>query len=244
LLLISNTGRPYFEHCSQQLLEFWGGGASIAFITAASLGDEVAYFEKVRDALLGLASDGSQGPVADVRHLRWDSDDITPLLHADSILVGGGNTYVLLKRLHETGLLEEVRQRVLAGIPYVGVSAGGNIAGPNILTTNDWNVVGSTVFEGLELVPFNVNPHYVGRGTSEGPTGESRDDRIHEYHLVRSNPVIGLEEEGVVSVSDGEIVSLGIGRARLFRPDRSPEWLPRNQPVALDGASPARSITI
>ena len=85
----------------------------------------------------------------------------------------------------------------------MGSSAGSNVAGPNILTTNDWNVVGLTAFEALGLVPFNVNPHYLETDPAMAPGSETRDMRIAEYHVVRDNPVVGIEEGAMVRVEEG-----------------------------------------
>src|SRR5262249_42468804 len=105
----------------------------------------------------------------DVLHLRWDRDPMATLQHADALFIGGGNTYALLKRLREAGLLEPIGAHVRAGLPYLGSSAGANVAGPTILTTNDWNVVGLDHFRALGLVPFNVNPHYLETDPAMAP---------------------------------------------------------------------------
>jgi len=159
LLLISATGSPSFEHCKQEMLDFLGPSKSVGFVSAAKLFDEEAYFRAIDERLLGTAPAISRELV----HIRWNSDWRDALDRIDAILVGGGNTYVLLKRLSESGLLDVLRERVRKGLPYIGASAGSNVAGPNILTTNDWNVVGLTRFKSLDLVPFNINPHYVER---------------------------------------------------------------------------------
>jgi Peptidase E len=86
-----------------------------------------------------------------------------------------------------------IRERVIAGMPYLGASAGSNVAGPTILTTNDWNVVALDRFDALGLVSFNINPHYKETDPTMAPGSETRDDRIAEYHVVNANPVVGLE---------------------------------------------------
>src|SRR5581483_1942049 len=121
----------------------------------------------------------------------------------DAVFLGGGNTYALLQRLRRAELLEPIRRRVRAVMPYIGSSAGSNVAGPTILTTNDWNVVGLDTFEALGLVPFNVNPHYRETDPAMAPGSETRDERIAEYHMVWSNPAVGIEEETMVRVEDG-----------------------------------------
>ena len=102
-----------------------------------------------------------------------------------------------------------MRARVQAGLPYIGASAGSNVAGPNILTTNDWNVVGLGTFEALGLVPFNVNPHYKDTDPAMAPGSETRDMRIAEYLLVRDNPVVGIEEGAMLRVEGETTTVLG-----------------------------------
>jgi dipeptidase E len=148
------------------------------------------------------------------------------LARADAVFVGGGNTYALLRRLRQAGLVEALRDRVRAGLPYVGTSAGSNVAGPNILTTNDWNVVGLTAFEALGVVPFNVNPHYLETDPTMAPGSETRDMRIAEYHVVWDNAVAGIEEGTMIRVEDGTATVRGTGRVKLFRRGQTPVWLP------------------
>jgi dipeptidase E len=225
LLLISNSGQPFLEHCREAISDFLGPARRIGFVTAASLGDEVSYWERARDALapVGLA----------VEHIRWDAQPVKTLAVVQTVFVGGGNTYALLKRLRESGLLGAIRERVQAGTPYIGSSAGSNIAGPTILTTNDWNVVGLTAFGALGLVPFNVNPHYLETDPAMAPGSETRDERIREYHLVNANPVFGIEEGTMVRVEDGAATVLGRGRVRVFTRGGDPQWVRAGQRLPL-----------
>jgi dipeptidase E len=155
------------------------------------------------------------------------------LSRVDAVFIGGGNTYALLRRLRQAGLVEPLRERARAGLPYIGSSAGSNVAGPNILTTNDWNVVGLTAFEALGLVPFNVNPHYLETDPAMAPGSETRDMRIAEYHVVRDNPVVGIEEGAMVRVEDGHATVRGTARAKLFRRGETPVWVPAGAALPL-----------
>ena len=110
-------------------------------------------------------------------------------------------------------------------MPYIGASAGSNVAGPNILTTNDWNVVALDRFEALGLVPFNINPHYRETDPVMAPFSETRDDRIREYHVVNANPVLGLEEGSWVVAEDGAVTAHGAARVKLFRRGADPAWI-------------------
>jgi dipeptidase E len=219
ILLISNSGTPFLGHSKGHIAEFLGAGTTLAFVTAANLYDETAYWERARQALEGAPPAG-----ADLRvlHLRWDASPLRTLEQADGLFVGGGNTYALLKRLREGNLLEPIRARVRAGMPYVGASAGSNVAGPNILTTNDWNVVGLATFEALDLVPFNINPHYLETDPAMAPGSETRDERIREYHTIWDNPVVGIEEGTLVRFEKGVATVLGAGRVKLFRRGQAP----------------------
>jgi dipeptidase E len=222
LLLISNSGRPFLAHALPHIADFLGGAVRrLAFVTAASLGDEAAYYERARDA---LEPPPPAGCGVEVLHLQWDRDPLATLDRAGALFVGGGNTYALLQRLRRAGLPDPIRDRVRAGMRYVGSSAGSNVAGPNILTTNDWNVVGLDVFDALGLVPFNVNPHYLEVDPAMAPGSETREERIAEYHLVRDNPVVGIEEGTLVRVEGGTATVHGRGRVKLFERGGAPRW--------------------
>lgn len=230
ILLLSNSGRPFLEHARPHLADFVAGVKRVAFITAASLADETAYWQLARDSLSPAPPPGLG---LDVLHLRWDADPLATLERAEAVFVGGGNTYALLKRLRHARLLDAIRARVQAGMPYVGSSAGSNVAGPRILTTNDWNVVALDAFEALALVPFNINPHYLETDPAMAPTSETRDDRIREYHAVWDNPVVGIEEGTVLRIEGGAPSVLGTGRVKLFERGREPRWFTAGQVLPL-----------
>jgi len=214
VLLISNSGKPFLEHCREAITDFVGPARRVAFVTAASYDDESAYHAMAVQAL---------GPVGlEVLHLRAEDRPQATLEKAETLFVGGGNTYHLLRRLQQAGLLPAIRARVESGMPYIGSSAGANIAGPNILTTNDWNVDGTQGFEALGLVPFNINPHYLETDPVMAPFSETRDERIGQYLKVHTNPVAGIEEGTLVRWEDGAGTVLGKGRVRVFQRGRPP----------------------
>jgi dipeptidase E len=216
-----HSGGPLGSDGRAALPVFLGARKRVAFVTAANLHDESAYFERVR-AILG--SPLPEGAGLDVVHLRWDDRPLDTLAGVEAVFMGGGNTYALLSRLAASGLLGAIRERVGAGMPYMGASAGSNVAGPNILTTNDWNVVALARFDALALVPFNINPHYKETDPAMAPFSETRDDRIREYHAVNANPVVGLEEGSWVIVEDGKVTAHGAARVKLFRRGQDPVW--------------------
>lgn len=223
ILLFSTTGGPHVDFARRVLREFLGTLTRVAFVSAASLGDEVAYYLRMQANFAPLPPAGAG---VQLLHLKWNADPLATLARAEAIFIGGGNTYALLKRLREAKLLDAIRERVRAGLPYVGSSAGSNVAGPRILTTNDWNVVALDTFDALGLVPFNVNPHYLETDPAMAPLSETRDDRIREYHAVWDNAVLGLEEGSAVQVDDGIATARGAARVRLFRRGEAPVWLP------------------
>jgi len=203
------------------LAEFFGAARRVAFVTAANLHDEAAYFARIKAA---VEAPPPAGAGLEALHLRWNDRPLGTLAGADALFMGGGNTYALLDRLRGSGLLDAINARVAAGMPYAGASAGSNVAGPNILTTNDWNVVGLGRFDALGLVPFNINPHYRETDPAMAPYSETRDDRIREYHAVNANPVVGLEEGGWVVAEAGAVTVRGAARVKLFRRGQEPVW--------------------
>jgi dipeptidase E len=205
----------------REITDFLGGLRRVALVSAASLYDEAAYFERLK-AFLG--SPAPEGAGLELLHLRWNDRPLDTLAGAEALFMGGGNTYALLKRLREAGLLPAIRRRVGAGMPYLGASAGSNVAGPTILTTNDWNVVALDSFDALGLVSFNINPHYKETDPAMAPGSETRDDRIREYHVVNANPVVGLEEGAIARVEDGVVTARGTARIKIFRRGQEPVW--------------------
>jgi dipeptidase E len=159
----------------------------------------------------------------DLDGIHSHADPAEAAREAEAFFVGGGNTFRLLDRLYRLGLVEVIRERVLAGVPYLGVSAGCNVACPTIQTTNDMPIVQPPRFDALGLVPFQVNPHY-----AFGPTflqqgegfvphfGETRDERIREFHEENDTPVLGLWEGGVLRIEQRKVTLVG-APARLFR---------------------------
>jgi dipeptidase E len=219
--VLLHSGGPLGPEGRTALRSFLGTRTRVAFVTAANLHDENVYFERVRAM---LSPPPPEGAGLDVVHLRWNDRPLETLAGVEALFMGGGNTYALLGRLAPAGLLGAIRERVAAGMPYMGASAGSNVAGPNILTTNDWNVVALGRFEALGLVPFNINPHYKEADPLMAAFSETRDDRIREYHVVNANPVVGLEEGSWVIAENGTVTTHGTARVKLFRRGQDPVW--------------------
>jgi dipeptidase E len=153
------------------------------------------------------------------------NDPVQALENAEAIVVGGGNTFHLAKMMQDQGLMDAIRKKVLAGTPYIGWSAGSNMACPSIRTTNDMPIVEPASFEALNLVPFQINPHYLD-ANPEGHAGETREMRIEEF--IEANPgifVVGLREGTMFLIEDASMKLLGPRPARIFRKDKDPQEL-------------------
>jgi dipeptidase E len=145
--------------------------------------------------------------------------------NAEGIFTGGGNTFVLVAQLHKNNLMFVLSEKVKNGIPYLGTSAGSNICGLTMQTTNDMPIVYPSSFMTLGLVPFNLNPHYLDADLQSNHMGETRETRIKEFHAYNSVPVLGLREGSWLDVKGEKIILKGDLSARLFRQNKIPEEL-------------------
>ena len=149
-------------------------------------------------------------------------DIINAISEAQAIAVGGGNSFCLLRRLYEAQVLDAIRQRIAAGIPYIGWSAGANLACPTIKTTNDMPIVWLPSLDALEVIPFQINPHYI-EGNPPGVSGETRRQRLEEFTCLNRNIyVIGLPEGGMIRIEGNTIPLKGCQSATVFLADRQP----------------------
>jgi dipeptidase E len=222
LLLISNStqhGTGYLDHCADAIVAFLGRAVQrVAFVPYA-LFDRDAYAARARarfDAMgYGLDSvhDFPGGPVRAVEQ-------------AQALFIGGGNTFRLLDALWREGLVEPIRLRVRREeMPYIGASAGTNVACPSIRTTNDMPIVEPPTFAALDLVPFNINPHYLDPLPGSTHMGETREQRIAEFHEENAPPVVGLREGAWLLVENRTVTLQGANGGRLFRRGEAPTEL-------------------
>ncbi|XP_038221968.1 probable alpha-aspartyl dipeptidase [Zerene cesonia] len=154
-----------------------------------------------------------------VKGLHSYGDPIDAIKSAKGIFIGGGNTFLLLSRLYEKKLVQLIRERVENGsLVYMGSSAGTNVATKSIHTTNDMPIIYPPSFDGIAIVPFNINPHYIDKVESETHKGETRDQRISEYmEMDHANPVLGLREGSILYVNGNSLILKGVAGAVVFK---------------------------
>jgi dipeptidase E len=213
LLLISSSnvhGFGFLDHPEPEIRRILERRTRVSFVPFAAH-DHDAYTARVRERL------GRMG--FDVTAVR----DVSDVTHAEAIFIGGGNTFRLLRTLYDRELLEPIRRRVGEGIPYVGSSAGTNVATLSIKTTNDMPIVFPRSFDALALVPYQINPHYLDPEPGSTHKGETREERIREFHEENDTPVVGLREGSMLWVEDGTSTLLGLRPARVFRRGREAE---------------------
>jgi dipeptidase E len=217
ILLISSSnvhGTGYLDHAEPEIRDFLGPVRRVLFFPWA-LRDSDGYAGKVRERL------GRMGLEVDSIHEA--PDPACAVDGAEAVFVGGGNTFRLLKTMYEEDVLVPLRRRVWEGMPYIGSSAGSNVAGETIRSTNDMPVVEPPTLSALGIVPFCMNPHYLDPDPTSTHKGETREERIAQFHEENEQPVVGLREGAILRV-EGKTVSLrGIARMRLFRRGESPE---------------------
>lgn len=145
--------------------------------------------------------------------------------NAEGIFTGGGSTFVLVSQLYKNNVMEILSKTIKNGTPYLGTSAGSNICGLTMQTSNDMPIVYPPSFKTLGLIPFNLNPHYLDPDTTSTHMGETRETRIKEFHAYNSVPVLGLREGSWLDVKGDTITLKGDLTARLFRQNQTPEEL-------------------
>jgi dipeptidase E len=216
LLLLSNStnaGEKYLAWATTEVGSFLGIlPTSAVFIPYAGVSISYeAYEAKVAPVFASLG--------CKLTSIHRDWNPVRAVENAETIVVGGGNTWQLVRMLHEGKLMEAIRAKVLAGTPYVGWSAGSNVACPTMQTTNDMPIVDPLGMDTLGLIPFQINPHYLDANPA-GHAGETREDRIREFITV--NPdlfVLGLREASALRLEGNQLRLIGTKTARLFRKD-------------------------
>jgi dipeptidase E len=220
LLLISNStlhGSGYLDHCADEIKKFLGKRKTILFIPYARP-DGITYEEYTEKARLRFEKIGFK-----LTGIHEHSNPKKAVRNAEAIFTGGGNTFVLLSQLYKADIVDEIRKKVSEGMPYIGTSAGSNIACKTIKTTNDMPIVYPPSFNALNLVPFNINPHYLDPDPKSTHKGETRETRIKEFHCYNSEYVVGLREGAMLHIVDDKMVLKGTTGARVFKNQKEPE---------------------
>ena len=216
VLLISNStlyGSGYLDHAAKEIQSFLGNIGRVLFVPYA-LYDRDAYASTARERFAKM------GFELDSIHNAGDARQAVS--NAEAIFIGGGNTFRLLKALYDFHVLQDIRGRVDEGMPYVGSSAGSNVAGPTIKTTKDMPIVQPPSFNALGLVPFQISPHFQDPDPNSTHMGETQEERILQFLEENDTPVAGLREGAIVRVEHGTTILKGSSGARIFRKGREP----------------------
>jgi dipeptidase E len=210
-MLISNStvcGRGYLDHVEEEIKNFLGKIDNMLFFPFA-LHDRDAYSAKAAERLsaMGYA----------LKSAHRVPDPKKSIEETNAVFIGGGNTFRLLKALQDLDLLDPIRRRIKDGAPYIGSSAGSNVAGPTIKTTKDMPIVQPRSFDSLGLVPFQISPHFQDPDPNSTHMGETQEERILQFLEENDAPVLGLREGGFVRVEGAEVRIGGTPAARIFR---------------------------
>ncbi len=196
----------HFEHCQ-----------TILFIPFARPSG-ISYEEYTAIVALAFAKINKK-----IKGIHEFEDYTAAITNAEGIFTGGGNTFLLVDQLYKTKTMAVLAEAVKNGIPYLGTSAGSNICGLSMQTTNDMPIVYPPSFQTLGLIPFDLNPHYIDADLESKHMGETREMRINEFHAFNNIPVLGLREGSWLDVKGDTITLKGNLTARLFRANQTPE---------------------
>ena len=211
LLLISNStlhGSGYLDHAETEIRDFLGELKHVLFVPFA-LFDRDKYAATARERFHRMGYE--------LTSIHTVANPVQAVKETDAMFIGGGNTFRLLKALYEFDLLDVIRERVNARMPYIGSSAGSNMACPTIKTTNDMPIVQPPSFNALGLVSFQINPHYLDPDPNLKHMGETREERIIQFLEENDTPVVGLREGAMLRMENGETILRGSTGARIFR---------------------------
>lgn len=229
LLLISNSTNPGEEYLGwprQYIKEFLSARnvKRVLFIPFAGVSFSYdTYEEKVKNVFDTLGFE--------IYSIHHENDPIAAVNKAEAIAVGGGNTFHLVREMQKLGLMDAIRQRVIAGIPYMGWSAGSNVACPSLRTTNDMPIVEPQSFNCMGLIPFQINPHYLD-AHPDNHGGETREQRIEEFLVANTDIyVAGLREATLFQVEKGKLVLKGKRPLRVFKFGNEPQEIEPGEDV-------------
>ena len=209
-------GGNYLEYLTNEIISLFDGVDEIIFIPFARPGgiSHEEYTKKVQDFFADLN--------ISVKGLHEFDDKVAALNSAKGYFTGGGNTFLLVKTLHEENLMQVLKENVEKGKPYLGSSAGSNIGGINMKTTNDMPIVYPPSFDCMGLVPFNLNPHYLDANPELKHNGETRETRIKEFLTQNDTKVVGLREGNWIRRIGDKITVEGSESTRIFEKGKEP----------------------
>jgi dipeptidase E len=217
LLLISSStlyGSGYLDHAAAEIEDLLGRDVRRVLFVPHALRDRDAYALQARERFAAMGYGLESAHEA--------SDAAEAAARAEAIFVGGGNTFRLLDSLQRLGLLPVIRERVARGVPYVGSSAGSNVACPTLKTTKDMPIVQPASFEALGLVEFQISPHFQDPDPASTHMGETQEERIVQYLEENDRPVAGLREGAMLRVEEDTVLLKGSSGMRVFRRGREP----------------------
>ena len=209
-------GKGYLEYILPELKSFFAGISEVLFIPYARPSG-LTYDEYTEVAKKGFSKIN-----INIKGIHEFDNSKEAIKNAQGIFVGGGNTFVLVNTLYENNLISTLKHVVESGTPYFGTSAGSNIAGISMKTTNDMPIVYPPSFKTLGFISFNLNPHYLDPDPTSKHMGETRETRINEFHKFNDIPVLGLREGGWLIVNDNRVWLKGSHTARLFEKGKKP----------------------
>ena len=220
-LIIASTSTlhssGYLEYLLPTLVEHFINCETIIFIPYARPGG-ISHDEYTERVQIAFSIIGKK-----VVGLHAFENPIEAIQNAQGIFTGGGNTFLLVTQLYQNNVMEVLSKVIENGTPYLGSSAGSNITGISMQTTNDMPIIYPPSFKTLGAIPFNLNPHYLDADLQSIHMGETRETRIKEFHAFNSTPVLGLREGSWLDVKGDNVILKGTLTARLFRQNQSPE---------------------
>ncbi len=219
-LLIASTstvyGGEYLDYLTEEMTELFKDTEEVIFFPYARPGG-ISHDEYTEKATKAFTKIGKK-----LIGLHTFDNPIEALKNAKGAFTGGGNTFVLVSALYRLELMQPLREAIFNGLPYLGTSAGSNICGLSMQTTNDMPIVYPPSFKTLGVIPFNLNPHYLDPEPNSKHMGETREIRIAEFHTLNNIPVIGLREGSWLRVEGEEIILKGELKARVFEQEKAP----------------------